>query len=167
MDCRYRAAAASSVATSPALPASTAVRGRGRRELLPLCGGGRLEELPVHGRRPRVEFLERVRRRGIEPGCLGVGLGSGQDGQAPHQGLTLVEVDGWVDRPDHVGDGVERVPRGHGVVDRGDQGGPPGACGKVVRAVVPEVLGELAGPAWCEVVLGRRGAWRRRGRGGG
>ena len=152
MDCRYSAAAARSVAVVTGAVSVDGLRGGGVVSCH--CAGEGVEKRPVQGPAAHVSSSSSgVGRRGIEPGCLGVGLGSGQDGQAPHQCLTLVEVDGWVDRPDHVGDGVEPVPRGHGVVDRGDQGGPPGARGQVVRAVVPEVFGELAGPAWCEVVL--------------
>ena len=144
--------------------------GRGRRELAPTVPGRAPRGAPPSTGGGHV--LECPRgcsgRRGIEPGCLGVGLGSGQDGQAPHQGLTFVEVDGWVDRPGHVGDGVELVGRGRG---RGRSwrpasattGWPPaGPRGRARGAAV-----SWPAQLWCEVVLVVEVQWRRRGRGGG
>ena len=116
-------------------------RGRGgRSELVPLRRCGCLHSHVVPGERPRLGVFWGLGFVGVQVIRSEGGLGFGQDGQAPHQCLAFVEVDRWVEGPSHVGDGVELVAAGEGVVDGGDQRRPPRAGRQPGGVLVPEVL---------------------------
>ena len=109
-------------------------------------GGGGLQDGAALGWPPSVLVASTAPRRVVAgtPGPVVVvqcGWGVGEDGQAPHQGLAVLDVDGRVEDAGHGDDRVEAVAAGEGVVDGGDQRRPPRAVLQVSCTLGPERRG--------------------------
>ena len=79
-------------------------------------------------------------------GRVVVGERAGEQAEAPGQGLGLVDVEARVVGAGSRHEGVEVVAAGEGLVDGGDQGGPPGAGLHRRAPLLSEPLGEGCGP---------------------